>query len=271
MQTAHIHVDRQSPTAYRALVGVATAVTGVAADAGLTRALVELVNVRVSQLNGCPSCLEIHTRKAAAAGVTDIYISNQVIDASKLQRVAALALRRLAPVLPIALAMSRGEGASKDAPTELFARARKLLAGPVNAILLDELTAGLLSAHFDVRSSEDRLLLLGELRIPDGARTLLGKPTPCVGRERELATLAALFNECVEAPLARVALVVAPPGMGKSRLAHELVHRLRRRHRPRRPQRRTRRRQRPRRHQRRTRLPRRPQARVMARRRCARR
>lgn len=71
MQTAHIHVDRQSPTAYRALVGVATAVTGVAADAGLTRALVELVNVRVSQLNGCPSCLEIHTRKAAAAGVTD--------------------------------------------------------------------------------------------------------------------------------------------------------------------------------------------------------
>jgi AhpD family alkylhydroperoxidase len=71
MDTEHIHIDKQSPAAYRALIGVATAVTSLAADAGLPRPLVELVNVRVSQLNGCPSCLEIHTRKAVAAGVTD--------------------------------------------------------------------------------------------------------------------------------------------------------------------------------------------------------
>ena len=71
MDLAHIHIDKQSPAAYRALVGVATAVTTLATDSGLPRALVELVNVRVSQLNGCPSCLEIHTRKAVAAGVTD--------------------------------------------------------------------------------------------------------------------------------------------------------------------------------------------------------
>lgn len=71
MDLAHIHIDKQSPAAYRALVGVATAVTTLATDLGLPRALVELVNVRVSQLNGCPSCLEIHTRKAVAAGVTE--------------------------------------------------------------------------------------------------------------------------------------------------------------------------------------------------------
>ena len=71
MDLAHIHIDKQSPAAYRALIGVATAVASLAADSGLPRPLVELVNVRVSQLNGCPSCLEIHTRKAVAAGVTD--------------------------------------------------------------------------------------------------------------------------------------------------------------------------------------------------------
>jgi len=71
MDTEHIHIDKQSPAAYRALIGVATAVGSLAADSGLPRPLVELVNVRVSQLNGCPSCLEIHTRKAVAAGVTD--------------------------------------------------------------------------------------------------------------------------------------------------------------------------------------------------------
>jgi AhpD family alkylhydroperoxidase len=71
MDTEHIHIDKQSPAAYRALIGVATAVASLAAESGLPRPLVELVNVRVSQINGCPSCLEVHTRKAVAAGVTD--------------------------------------------------------------------------------------------------------------------------------------------------------------------------------------------------------
>jgi AhpD family alkylhydroperoxidase len=71
MDTEHIHIDKQSPAAYRSLVGVSTAVAKTARDAGLSRSLVELVNVRVSQVNGCPSCLEVHHRRAVAAGVTD--------------------------------------------------------------------------------------------------------------------------------------------------------------------------------------------------------
>ncbi|BBZ35280.1 carboxymuconolactone decarboxylase family protein [Mycolicibacterium confluentis] len=67
----HIHIDKQSPTAYKALVGVANTVSTVAKEAGLPRSLVELVNIRVSQLNGCASCLEIHHRRASAAGVSD--------------------------------------------------------------------------------------------------------------------------------------------------------------------------------------------------------
>jgi AhpD family alkylhydroperoxidase len=71
MDTEHIHIDKQSPAAYQALVGVSTAVAATAKDAGLPRSLVELVNVRVSLLNGCPSCLEVHHRRAVSAGVTD--------------------------------------------------------------------------------------------------------------------------------------------------------------------------------------------------------
>lgn len=70
MDTRHVHIDKQSPSAYKALVGVSTAVTALAKDTGLPRTLVELVNVRVSQLNGCPSCLDVHYRRATDAGVT---------------------------------------------------------------------------------------------------------------------------------------------------------------------------------------------------------
>jgi AhpD family alkylhydroperoxidase len=71
MPTEHVHVDKQTPSTYKALIGVSTAVATAAKEAGLPRTLVELVNVRVSQLNGCPTCLETHHRRAVAAGVTD--------------------------------------------------------------------------------------------------------------------------------------------------------------------------------------------------------
>ncbi|MFF4760268.1 carboxymuconolactone decarboxylase family protein [Streptomyces sp. NPDC001292] len=63
-----IFIDKQSPTAYRALVQTAEAVREIAAGAGLDRTLVELVNLRVSQINGCAYCLNVHTRAAARAG-----------------------------------------------------------------------------------------------------------------------------------------------------------------------------------------------------------
>jgi hypothetical protein len=55
---------------------------------------------------------------------------------------------------------------------------------------------------------------------------LLGKATPCVGRDREMGTLRALFTESVEEGTAQAAVVVAPPGVGKSRLAHEFLREL---------------------------------------------
>jgi AhpD family alkylhydroperoxidase len=63
-------VDKQHPEIYRALLDVAKAVRAAAASAGLDRRLVELVNLRVSQLNGCAFCLDVHTAAAVRAGET---------------------------------------------------------------------------------------------------------------------------------------------------------------------------------------------------------
>ncbi|WP_393100979.1 carboxymuconolactone decarboxylase family protein [Streptomyces sp. LN325] len=65
-----VFIDKQSPRAYQALTETAEAVRAVAADAGLERTLVELINLRVSQINGCAYCLNVHTRAALRAGET---------------------------------------------------------------------------------------------------------------------------------------------------------------------------------------------------------
>ncbi|MFH8803321.1 carboxymuconolactone decarboxylase family protein [Streptomyces sp. NPDC017936] len=68
--TRRIFIDKQSPKAYHALVQTSEAVRATAADAGLERTVVELVNLRVSQLNGCAYCLDVHTRAALREGET---------------------------------------------------------------------------------------------------------------------------------------------------------------------------------------------------------
>ncbi|WP_228566016.1 carboxymuconolactone decarboxylase family protein [Nocardia sp. SYP-A9097] len=63
-------MDKQTPEVFHALNSVATAVRNAAAAVDLGRAVLELVNVRVSQLNGCAYCLDVHFRAARDAGVS---------------------------------------------------------------------------------------------------------------------------------------------------------------------------------------------------------
>ncbi|WP_316528880.1 carboxymuconolactone decarboxylase family protein [Kitasatospora brasiliensis] len=65
-----VFIDKASPKAYQALLATAEATREVAAEAGLDRRLVELVNLRVSQINGCAYCLHVHTRAAIREGET---------------------------------------------------------------------------------------------------------------------------------------------------------------------------------------------------------
>ncbi len=63
-----VRVDKRHPQIYRAQLEVARSVRAAAAEAGFDRILVELVNIRVSQINGCAYCLHIHVRDALANG-----------------------------------------------------------------------------------------------------------------------------------------------------------------------------------------------------------
>jgi eukaryotic-like serine/threonine-protein kinase len=161
----------------------------------------------------------------------------------------ALALREIAGGRPIAIALGRTELATKLPEGDVIDRASRLLT-PVGAppgaqgppqgpqldaqpgpppIAIDEVIAGLLDARFDVVERASGLVLRGERELAQGARTLLGRPTSYVGRDWELGALESILDECIEEPEARVVLVTAAAGMGKSRLAAELVNRVRER------------------------------------------
>jgi len=148
----------------------------------------------------------------------------------------ALAMSALAPDRPLAIAMGRTEWGRKLPEGDVIDRASRLLAQGVRRpddpppIALDEVSAGLLDARFDVVERDAQLILCGERPVMQGARTLLGRPTPCVGRDWELGALAGILDECIEEPAARIAVVTAAPGMGKSRLGAEFIRRARDRH-----------------------------------------
>ena len=69
--------------------------------------------------------------------------------------------------------------------------------------------------------------MLVDERDAAAARTFLGRPSRCVGRERDLAVLEGIWQECVEESVARIVLVTGPAGIGKSRVLEELVAKVR--------------------------------------------
>ena len=60
----HVNLSKQHPTAYKSVVALNKEVDQALTQAGLEPKLIELVKVRVSQLNGCAFCLRMHTRDA---------------------------------------------------------------------------------------------------------------------------------------------------------------------------------------------------------------
>jgi hypothetical protein len=136
----------------------------------------------------------------------------------------ALALQAAFPGAPVALVAGWGDG--RRAIDEAIDRGVPLLGAAVGAPRLDDVAAALLATRFDLSGDERGLTLRAERDVAAPERLLLGKPTPCVGRARELRMLEAIVDECVEEPAARVVLVTGETGVGKSRLRHELVRRV---------------------------------------------
>ena len=66
MTNSRLNFAKTAPKAFKALIGF-----DAAARAGLDPALVELVQIRASQLNRCAYCLHIHTSDARKAGESE--------------------------------------------------------------------------------------------------------------------------------------------------------------------------------------------------------
>ncbi len=142
---------------------------------------------------------------------------------------AALDLRaKLGARVRVAVATGRAQLDERVPTGEVVDRVAALASRtPAGQIRIDELTAGLLPARFVTRASEDAALLVEERAGYEPVRTLLGKPTPCVGRKKELRMLQAVVDEAFDERTSQAALLLGPNGCGKTRLRHELVRALR--------------------------------------------
>jgi tetratricopeptide (TPR) repeat protein len=138
----------------------------------------------------------------------------------------ALRMHAIVPEAAMALATGRADASARLPVGEVIDRASRLLAASETdaerGIHIDELTAGLLDTRFEIEASK----LRGFREMLDARRTLLGKPTPCVGRTRELGTLEAIFDQCVTEGVAQAVLIEGAGGLGKSRLREEFLAKL---------------------------------------------
>jgi len=196
--------------------GAATAETLVADEVeGPLRRVAESCGARIEMLAGGSSI------------VMSTGIGSATDEAFRAAR-CAIAIRKLLPDARMALATGRARVGERLPVGEVIDRAAALLGSSSDAeVRVDEVTAGLLDARFDLGGDARGLSLRGERPAIAASRKLLGRDTPCVGRERELALLSGTYAECVEESVARAVVVVGAVGLGKSRLRFELVRHVR--------------------------------------------
>jgi tetratricopeptide (TPR) repeat protein len=139
----------------------------------------------------------------------------------------ALALAAGLPGVPIALATGRAErGASVPVGEAIDRASRWMQRTGSDGVRIDDVTAALLEGRFILESDEHGTVLRGRGGA-DAIRTLLGRPTPCVGRDVELGLLEGILEQSIDERSARVVLVTGPAGVGKSRLRYEFLRSVR--------------------------------------------
>lgn len=137
MDPLSFYLDKSDPQAWKAVVTLSQAATASVRDAGLDDQLIELVNIRVSQINGCGYCLHVHVPKALEAGVSDQRLglvaawreSEQIFSAEER---AALALAEAVTTLPRQEDLHVTQVMSADALTDAQYSAVQWLAMTMN-------------------------------------------------------------------------------------------------------------------------------------------
>ncbi|MEO7783636.1 MAG: carboxymuconolactone decarboxylase family protein [Terracoccus sp.] len=70
MHQGATNVGKLHPQLYQATIAMSEQAGAAAIDSGLAPAFVEMLRIRVSQLNGCGFCLRMHTHDALTKGET---------------------------------------------------------------------------------------------------------------------------------------------------------------------------------------------------------
>ena len=144
----------------------------------------------------------------------------------------ALRFRVLLPSAAILLLTGRGENTGRLPVGEVFESTVSLLERmntegfTVGGVCIDDTTHALLEGRFNVSKESGRIFLWRENNLGTDVRTLLGKPSPFVGRDRELRHLLEIVEDAIEERRGRVILVTGEAGTGKSRLRYEFMNRL---------------------------------------------
>jgi eukaryotic-like serine/threonine-protein kinase len=133
------------------------------------------------------------------------------------------------PVEPPRVAVAVGHavrGRANLAGEALERAARQLELAAPGMVRIDGHAAAAVEGRFVLQDDSQGGVLLREDASGFGSRQLLGRATPTVGREKEIALLLGIYGEMAEDGTPRAALVTGPAGIGKSRVRSELMARL---------------------------------------------
>lgn len=142
----------------------------------------------------------------------------------------ALALRAALPDTRMVLVTGVAELSGRWPVGPVIERAAKLLEQVLSEakgmLFVDAVSGSLLESRFEIAGEGEMRWLRGEQGVAEGQRRLLGRLTPCVGRQREVSFLKATLEECLEESAAQLLVVNGAAGVGKSRLRHEFINLL---------------------------------------------
>lgn len=129
IQPERIQLSAALPSAYQDLQKLHVGVEKAAADAGIDQTLIELIKIRVSQLNGCAFCNDMHSREARRLGETErrIFLLSTWRETNVYteQERAALALADAMTRLP----------AHQDVPDDVYAEATRVFTEQQYAVI----------------------------------------------------------------------------------------------------------------------------------------
>ncbi|HEY1695189.1 MAG TPA: protein kinase [Polyangiaceae bacterium] len=139
----------------------------------------------------------------------------------------AVALSSARPTYPVFVATGQVLVEGAHTVGEVIDRAADALVRPSAStqagVWIDRATAQLVEGRFRMEESADWSRVLDEVDVFAPVRMLLGRPTPCVGREPQVAMLTAMLQSVVDQRQACATVVTAPPGIGKTHLVHEFL------------------------------------------------